>query len=399
MILPRPERPGQYVYFHTAREMDVSSGKVLYTEVDMNANGGKGKVTPKNRLLRGPHPIETSFTAVRHDWWIIVPEEYANVYNLYLMTPDTILGPYTQNWEDAEASKYTKTGWNVVFSPDGTKFVRVTLTWVDGTDRFNQIFIYDFDRCTGTLSNPTVLNVDDPGAFTSSAAISPNSRFLYFQIAQNKLFQFDLHAPDIAGSKALVGEYDGFVIPQGFGARFNAMALAPNGKIYMCCTSGVYYYHTIHAPDEPGLACDFRQRDIQLPAVNLNMPSYPNFRLYDAPGSPCDTLGINTPTSLHHAGIEKGSGLSLSPNPASERVSVTWPEAGAGRVSARAEPTRAADVRGPESFGGQERGVFGGGLALGHVLGGGRAARGRAQGGEIGGKQVVPPKVGQCQRP
>jgi hypothetical protein len=298
MILPRPGHPGRYVYFHHTMEMDISSTKIIYTEVDMNANNGKGKVIQKNQLLRGPYPFEGAFTSVKHangrDWWIIIPEEYVNVYNLYLMTPDTITGPFTQNWEDNETALHPKTGWNIVISPDGTKFVRTTLTWVDGVNRFNRIYLYDFDRCTGSLSNPQVIKMNDPNVFASWAAISPNSRFMYFQIAQEKLFQFDLHAQDIAASAQLIAEYDGFVTPQGFSGAFHAMALAPNNKIYMCCTSGIQYYHTIHKPDELGAACDFRQHDMTLPTVNNSqMPNFPNFRLGPSDNSFCDTLGFN----------------------------------------------------------------------------------------------------------
>jgi hypothetical protein len=112
------------------------------------------------------------------------------------------------------------------------------------------------------------------------------------QSRQIKLYQYDLWASDISASAQLIGVYDGFVSPFGFSGAFNAMALAPNNKIYMCCTSGINYYHTIHAPDKPGLACDFRQHDLELPTVNNNlMPLYPNYRLGPIDSSSCDTLG------------------------------------------------------------------------------------------------------------
>ncbi len=298
MILPRPEHPGRYVYFHSTQEMDISSGKILYSEVDMNANNGKGKVIDKNHLLRGPVDREGAFTSVKHangrDWWIVIPEENHNIYNLYLLTPDTIEGPFTQDLEDSVASLYPNAAWNIFFSPDGTKFGRVTLTWIDGVNRFNRIFLYDFDRCTGALSNSQVIKVDDPGVYASWVQISPNSRFMYFQIAQNKLYQYDLQAPDIEASAILIAEYDGFTTPLGFSTAFHAMAQAPNNKIYMSTTSGIYYYHTIHAPDKRGLACDFRQHDLELPTVSeVLMPNFPNFRLGPLDGSSCDTLGLN----------------------------------------------------------------------------------------------------------
>lgn len=114
MILPRPGHSGRYVYFHHTIEMDLVSGKILYSEVDMDKNNGKGKVIRKNQLLRGPATTEAVFSAIKHgngrDWWIIIPQEYVNIYNRYLMTPDTILGPYVEDWEDSIASEYDKTG-------------------------------------------------------------------------------------------------------------------------------------------------------------------------------------------------------------------------------------------------------------------------------------------------
>lgn len=315
MVLPRPEHPGRYVYFHNTTEMDISSGKILYSEIDMNANSGKGKVIDKNHLLRGPVDREGAFTAVKHangrDWWIIIPEENLNIYNLYLLTPDTITGPFIQDWHDSIASLYPNAAWNVFISPDGKKFGRVTLTWIDGVNRFNRIFLYDFDRCTGALSNPQVIKVDNPDVYASWAQISPNSRFMYFQIAQNKLYQYDLQAPHIEASAILIAEHDGFTTPLGFSTAFHAMAQAPNNKIYMCTTSGTYYYHTIHAPDKRGLACDFRQHDLELPAVSNNlMPNFPNFRLGPIDGSLCDTLGLdNLPVA--HFRWEQADSLSV----------------------------------------------------------------------------------------
>ncbi|MBL7828771.1 MAG: T9SS type A sorting domain-containing protein, partial [Saprospiraceae bacterium] len=246
----------------------------------------------------GPLPAENAFTSFRHgngrDWWIIIPGEFRNICNLYLLTPDSLLGPFSQNYVDSIAAEFEKTGWNEVFSPDGTKFIRVTLS-----ESFNRIFLYDFDRCSGLLSNAKVITVADQDVYASWAAISPNSRYLYFQIAQTKLYQFDFWASDIEATKQLIGEYDGFTITQGHSTAFHAMALAPNGKIYMCCTSGIYYYHTIHAPDEPGIACHFVQHDLELPAVPNNlMPNYPNFRLFDVEDSICDSLGIDTPVKV-----------------------------------------------------------------------------------------------------
>jgi hypothetical protein len=64
----------------------------------------------------------------------------------------------------------------------------------------------------------------------------------------------------------------------------------------MSCGNGANLLHTIHRPDEPGLACDFRQHDLVLPAhILFFLPNFPNYRLYGSPGSGCDTLGGQPP--------------------------------------------------------------------------------------------------------
>jgi len=325
LILPRPGHSGRYVYIHHTIDRSYTLGSILYSEIDMNANNGKGKVIEKNKTLRDFVALEGAMTSVRHgngrDWWIVIPQEYYNIYNIYLLTPDTLMGPFAQNWENHIAASPYKTGWNVVFSPDGRKFARVTLTWEEKS-RYNRIFLYDFDRCSGTLCNPKVIKLVDPDAYASWATFSPNSRFLYVQIAQNKLYQYDLQAPDIDASAQLIGEYDGFKDPKGFSAAFHAMALAPDNKIYMCTTSGTYFLHTIHSPDELGLACDFQQHDLEIPTVKGDvMPNYPNYRLYDVSGSLCDTLGIDSPYPSVSDTASKPR-VRLTPNPASLMVNV-----------------------------------------------------------------------------
>lgn len=320
LILPRPGHPGRYLYFHYSIESDFYTATTFYSEIDMNANNGLGKVVKKNQILWELDTIGGSVSAVRHgngrDWWVVIPEHFDNIFRFYLVTPDTIEGPFIQDWNNQEAS-HVLNGWNTVFSPDGRKFVRTTYSFPPS------MFIYDFDRCSGQLSDPVRIDVPDTIAFAPWAAISPNSRYLYLQLGQTKLYQYDLEASDIESSALLVGEYDGFKSVEGFPTTFHAMALAPDGKIYMAPSNGIYYLHAIHAPNEPGIACDFRQHNISLPTSNKRyLPNFPNYRLYDMPGSPCDTLGINGVEQLPAASRMK---IWLSPNPASNFVRFQWP--------------------------------------------------------------------------
>ncbi|MFT6707842.1 MAG: hypothetical protein ACJATF_002698 [Flavobacteriales bacterium] len=64
--------------------------------------------------------------------------------------------------------------------------------------------------------------------------------------------------------------------------------------------SGHYSWHVINQPDEPGLACDFRQHSFELPFTNFRaIPYFPNYRLGVTPTYPCDsTIAIVLTSSL-----------------------------------------------------------------------------------------------------
>jgi hypothetical protein len=51
---------------------------------------------------------------------------------------------------------------------------------------------------------------------------------------------------------------------------------------------------------------------------NTWLPYYPNYRLYDVPDSPCDTLGIDAPVTSVDQIKDKGSQIQVFPNPATD---------------------------------------------------------------------------------
>ncbi|MEL6868041.1 MAG: T9SS type A sorting domain-containing protein, partial [Bacteroidota bacterium] len=155
-----------------------------------------------------------------------------------------------------------------VFSPKGKKYARYS--------SLTGIFIYDFDRCEGLLSNPLLIDGRDINSFTYGAAISPNSRFLY--TTQNtKVFQFDLTADDIEASEVQIAEYDDYANPNP--TYFGFLQLAPDNKIYGTGSQLFPFLHVIHQPNEKGLACQFEQRGLTLPTDNdASLPNFPHFR-------------------------------------------------------------------------------------------------------------------------
>ncbi|MBP6827105.1 MAG: PKD domain-containing protein [Saprospiraceae bacterium] len=292
LSLPMPGHAGEYILFHSRRYENNDSIDVLYTLIDMNADSGLGKVPEKNVLLEYGR-LSLTFQAVRHgngrDWWIVIPEEGKDIYHFYLLDPEGIHGPYVQQVSDSWIpGQY----YNLMcaFSPDGSRFVRL------GGDKPTAFRLYDFDRCTGMLSDPVTVSVPDTIMNAASACFSPNSRYLYLTNEVYRLYQYDTQASDISASAQWIGEYDGFLTVYNLAAGPHSMTLAPDNRIYLSSGNGVNVLHTIHNPDLPGLACDFRQHDVLLPAhILFFLPNNPFFRLYNKKDSPCDTLNIQPP--------------------------------------------------------------------------------------------------------
>lgn len=330
LALPYPDHANQYVLFHSAR----SNGGPYYTVtyhysiIDMSLNGGLGKVIQKNQHLLGPDSLGRLVTAVRHgngrDWWVVLSRHQANVFYLYLLNPQGVQGPFVRDHRDTWIKGHAWGNLNI-FSPDGRRFHRLTLGRPAAT------LLFDFDRCTGEFSHPQRLDLGialDSAINYGWSAFSPNSRFLYLTTdGARSLYQYDLQAADVSASVQRVGVFDGYQ-QNGFYTSFNALSNAPDGKIYVSTGDGTQYMHIIHAPDSSGVKCDFRQRDLKVPTyVAFFIPVFPHFRLYDVPGSACDTLGINAPSAVREA-VSAGT-LHLVPNPTSGELRLRVPEGGA----------------------------------------------------------------------
>lgn len=292
LLLPYPGHNGQYFYFHSWVDEILITRKLLYSFINMNENGGLGKIEVKNQVLL-EDTLTPAVTATRHangrDWWIVAARESSSVYYVFLLDPEGLHPPTVQVLDSTWIPGHIVNLSNV-FSPDGTKFVRF------GGGVPADFIMYNFDRCSGQLYNPVTIHLPDTVSASPWGCFSPNSRFLYVQNEGDKLHQFDTWATDISSSVQLVGIYDGFKGPFGLSTRFNSMTVGPDQRIYMSCRSGVNFLHVIHQPNEPGLNCDFRQHDIELPAIYpFFLPNMPFYRLHKIPGSECDSLNIQEP--------------------------------------------------------------------------------------------------------
>ncbi|MCB0509925.1 MAG: hypothetical protein KDC82_04115, partial [Bacteroidetes bacterium] len=273
--------------------------EISYTKVSTNDL----TVTEKNVSLVSDTLLNSGVTACRHgngrDWWIMASEGGSNCYYTLLYSPDTIVQVHKQCL--GVKSFYTDGGQSL-FSPDGSLFIRGSVK--DGVE------IFDFDRCSGLLSNPRQIPISElelsiSNLAVGAVAVSSNNRFLYL-ISSARILQYDLESEDILASQILIHNSDTATL-QNYG--FATSQIAPNGEIFISAGEQSKF-HIIHQPDQVGVACNLEVKIPLLRPGSYGLPNFPNYRLGALTGSACDTLGV---------GIKELSTpieILLNPNPA-----------------------------------------------------------------------------------
>lgn len=309
---------------------------LLYDEIDMNANGGAGKVTRRMEpMLQNVRLSKTQMMACRHgdgsSWWLFKQAADTNLIYKFLLTDDRVYGPYLQglgenplhfgSWDhDCQA----------MFSKDGTKYA----TAIQG---YGKVLVADFDRCSGMLSNPKVYKVParpigDPASpaivdsSTNGICFSPNGRYLYVSGYDN-IQQLDLQNPSTQNAWTWLSgpdtTWDQF-------QQYSNIYPGADGKLYVGNWGGLGgQMSVIDAPDSAGTAAGFCRKCLRFPGFIVDTtfrfigvsgpPCMPNYAL--GPTNPRCTVGVPTPASPKTI-------FRLYPNPASATLNIDYSEAG-----------------------------------------------------------------------
>jgi hypothetical protein len=282
----------------------------LYYSLIDPTGGIDGTVYFKNQVLIDDTLEVGGLTACRHangrDWWILVKRFNSSKYYTVLTTPN---GPSIVN-EQFVSGDITILSGRSQFSPDGNYFVTF--------GEYSELRIYDFDRCTGQLSNFRTKFINN--SISPGLSISSNSRFIYIS-STDSLWQLDMQSADPLNSQIFIAKYNGYIDSLfGFGNAFWMHWLGPDGKIYMTTTNSSRIINVINNPDEFGQACNFQQEAIYLPTYNSGTtPTYVNLNLLQVPNSICDSLDVGN--------IElkiKNEALKIMPNPNDGRFSLEF---------------------------------------------------------------------------
>jgi hypothetical protein len=307
MFIPHPGNDSIIILF----TIGVTSAELygFYSNtINYIANNDSGIVLQKNYQWN-TFPAFDGLMGVRHgngrDWWVISQRWYPNLTNtnafyLYKVSPPGISSPVIQY-----AGSFRKTGGgHLIFNSSGTQFAQVS--WM------GMIELYNFDRCTGTITSTIPIEQEPltspyPHTFTSCAYSKDNSKLYVIDLFQSTstyyLLQYDLLAVNISASKYVV---DSLVAPT---APWQ-LKLAPDDKIYISSFDETYSWpypdtstafttinnnlSVINYPDSLGAACDFQPFSFNLGTGRsyFGLPNNPDYELGAWVGSPCDTLSV-----------------------------------------------------------------------------------------------------------
>lgn len=271
--------------YNNSPNPDAYFDELMYTKIDMKGNGGAGKLLQREiKLLEHETLGMTQMMACKHangkDWWLLKQARGQNKVFKFLFTQDSVYNMGTQSFV-APFFSYADNGGQLMFSQDGSKIASTCR----GT---GQIFVGDFNRCNGVISNPKVftipaakthwpLDTNEVETHTEGLAFSSNGRFVYVSMWFN-VQQLDLQDNDTTTQWAIVAgldtTWDEF-------QRYSCMYLGPDNKLYVGNWGGLSkqmsYFST---PNSKGIGSGFCPRCLRFPDFGVSSPPcMPNYDL------------------------------------------------------------------------------------------------------------------------
>jgi hypothetical protein len=285
LIIPFPDDTVKYYILH----IDYPGNRLYYSIVDMSLNNGLGMVATSNVLLTDT--ISEKLSAVKaangKDWWLItIGNNPLCSFYKYKIDSSGI------QFKGKIAIPQTIYAWagQLMFSVDGSKLL--------SSGNIGSTYIYDFNRCTGEINNPTFIDSYASGANMQvryGCSFSPSGKYIYLS-SSDSLWQFDTQSANVSATRQLI-----FSRPNS-NYYLGQHLLGPDDKIYI---SNSYYdpvngpndslstnLSVINSPDSSGISCNFTPYAFGLKNRKsyLGIPNIPNYNLGVLENVNCDSI-------------------------------------------------------------------------------------------------------------
>jgi hypothetical protein len=294
-----------------------------YSLIDTKAIMDTGIVYSANNKVLDFTAVIGPIGLIRHangrDWWILIHGYPNNKYYKFLASPYQvefvgeqsigtkcgILNPTFSNMESMGEFSINQRGDKIAFCNLG-----------------GLIETYDFDRCTGILSNvvtlQTVYSGNNSVLNTRTANISPSGRFVYgisyytqppgpnpvsFNLGQ--IVQYDLVSSNPSTDTTVLYSFRDDLI------FVDQLEYGPDGRMWFTGRSDSSlsgnlqfpqnsFMHFIEFPDVKGPACNVKINQVYMNGRRAlaGLPNMPNYNLGPIDGSICDTLGLNVSRNI-----------------------------------------------------------------------------------------------------
>lgn len=298
-----------------------SADILMYSAIDMNANGGAGKVIKRMMpIVQNVEMLKVCMQACRHangkDWWLLKQTgDSANGNRVFkfLFTQDSVYNMGTQSIPHPFRG-YNDLYGQMSFSRDGTKWASTYCAYPST----GEVYIADFDRCTGMLSNfdilvvggqPTGFPVGDIQKDTSNFGLcfSPNGQQLYIS-RYSHVMQYQFANNAFYKLCGLDTTYNNF-------AGYTSLGLGNDSKIYIGTFHGTSkQLSVIENPDGQGAGCNFCPKCLRQKSVNWTLRGAPDMPHYELGADlPCWPLSNDEV-------LEYRDKLEVYPNPASSNI-------------------------------------------------------------------------------
>ena len=309
--------------------------KLWITKIDMNANGGLGKVLYKRKEINLQNYYQNEI--VRHGngkfWWSIMNNVNGKDYTVLLWDNDSIIKANKISIQVDSIKSYRQGLIQKCISLDGSYYLDLR--------SLDEVRIFSFDRCEGILKLKNTLKFDSDYPKwgknwiwgSSCIAMSANNRFIYLSRSilngnsskeeYSYMCQIDLEDSNPWKNRIIL--MDSFAYrDNSTGELFKTepykCRYGMDGKLYFINGGDYEHLYVINNPNEKGKACNLCDTCIYFPYLNeSSLPKYPNYRLGPLKGSPCDTI-LGVANQELNSEKDNKYALKVSPNPATDRL-------------------------------------------------------------------------------
>jgi hypothetical protein len=302
LIVAYPQNPTKYFIFTTDETSNSPQNGLRYSVIDMSLNGGFGDVVAgqKNILLQAncSERLAVTHKIGGNGFWVMTHKRNSNEFDAFEVSangvnPVPVTSGVGATHSTTQQANGDETMGCLKFNHQGNK---LAIALYAG----NKVEVFDFDNCTGIVSNPLTINtIDNP----YGVEFSPDDSRLYYSLYYNAtfegaIFQANLLATNIATSSVLVG------ISSSINFQcMGALQLAPDGKIYAAINSESWL-SAISQPNTLGAACGFIDQAVNLLSATIfpktSLLGLPQKVLKSTYSPPCGAICNLTATILNN---------------------------------------------------------------------------------------------------